>query len=46
MGKTEEIKMTFRQWLDFKFYPGFDVDSLTDEEYFDLEDEWRSYYED
>lgn len=30
--------MTFREWLDFTFYPGFDADGLSDEEYYELED--------
>lgn len=41
-----ETKLTFREWLDFKFYKGFDVTGLSDEEYMDLEDQWRSENED
>lgn len=35
--------MTFRDWLDWKFYPDFDVSGLTDEEYYELEDAYREY---
>lgn len=37
------MKGSFREWLDFNFYPGFDISGLTDEELYRLEDE---YYED
>lgn len=30
--------MTFREWLDLTFYPGFDASGLTDAEYYELED--------
>lgn len=33
--------MTFQEWLDYQFYPGFDVGGLTDEEYYELEDAYN-----
>ena len=44
--KMNDTKLTFREWLDKNFYPGFDVCSLSDEEYYELEDKWRSENED
>ena len=38
--------MTFREWLDETFYPGFDASGLSDEEYFELEDEYYKEVED
>lgn len=32
--------MTFREWLDFNFYPDFDPSGLSDEEYYELEYEY------
>ena len=32
--------MTFREWLDFNFYPDFDPSGLSDEEYYQLEEEY------
>lgn len=34
--------MTFREWLDETFYPGFDADGLSDEEYYELEDAYMT----
>ena len=33
--------MTFRDWLNKTFYEGFDTTDLTDEEYYELEDQYR-----
>lgn len=30
--------MTFREWLEEYFYPGFDPDGLTDDQYYELEE--------
>lgn len=38
--------MSFREWLDRTFYPGFDVSGLTDDEYYDLEDRYNAERED
>ena len=38
--------MTFREWLDETYYPGFDPSGLSDEEYMDLEDRYSSDTED
>lgn len=39
--------MTFQEWCDFTFYPGFyeATSGLTDDEYFDLEDLYNQYEE-
>ena len=39
--------MTFMEWLDFTFYPGFyeAATGLTDDEYYDLEDAYNQYVE-
>lgn len=37
--------MTFREWLDFTFYPGFDTGGLSDEEFYELEDVYMTYAE-
>ncbi len=37
--------MTFREWLNYYYYEGFDPSGLSDEEYYELEDaynEWLS----
>jgi len=36
------MEQTFREWLDNKFYPGFDASGLSDEEYYELEDEYNA----
>lgn len=33
--------MTFYEWLEEYFYKGFDPSSLSDREYYELEDVWR-----
>lgn len=33
--------MSFQEWLDFRFYPGFDASGLSDEEWYELEDEYH-----
>ena len=35
--------MSFREWLDENYYPGFDPSGLSDEEYWELEDMYREY---
>lgn len=35
--------MSFREWLDYNFYEGFDTSGLSDEEYYELEDAWNDY---
>jgi len=35
--------MTFREWLDWTFWPDFDPSGLTDEEYYELEDVYNGY---
>jgi hypothetical protein len=37
--------MTFREWLDITFYPGFDASGLDDQQYWDLEDLYNQYEE-
>lgn len=37
--------MTFREWLDITFYPGFDASGLNDQQYYDLEDMYNQYEE-
>lgn len=37
--------MTFREWLDITFYPGFDASGLNDQQYWDLEDLYIQYEE-
>ena len=32
--------MTSQEWLDFNFYPGFDATGLTDEEFYELEEDY------
>lgn len=41
----KDTKMTFNEWLDFTRYEGFSeqVSGLSDEEYYELEDEYRAY---
>lgn len=36
---SEEI--SFREWLDSAYYPGFDTSGLSDDEFFELEDQYR-----
>jgi len=42
---ASEEKMSFKEWLDFTFYPGFSVaaSELSDEEYYELEDAYQAY---
>ena len=42
---TSEEKMSFREWLDFTYYPGFyeAASGLSDEEYYELEDAYQEY---
>ena len=37
--------MSFNEWLDFKYYPGFSesASELSDDEYYELEDEYYMY---
>lgn len=35
--------MSFREWLDFTYYEGFDPSGLSDEEYWELEDNYQEY---
>lgn len=35
--------LSFGEWLDETFYPGFDCSGLTDEEYWELEDAYYKY---
>ena len=44
MSKEKGL-MSFREWVDYYYWKGFDVDSLSDEEYYALEDEWNKYIE-
>ena len=34
--------MTFREWLDFNFYPDFDASGLSDEEFYELEEDYQN----
>ena len=34
--------MTFQEWLDLNFYPGFDASGLSNEEYYELEDAYNA----
>ena len=36
---------SFRQWVNATYWDGFDVDGLSDEEYYELEDAWYKYQE-
>lgn len=41
---ASEEKMSFKEWLDFTYYPGFSEAAsggLSDEEYYELEDAYR-----
>lgn len=40
-----EEKMSFREWLDFTYYPGFyeAASGLSDAEYYELEDAYQEY---
>ena len=38
--------MSFREWLDKTFYPGFDASGLSDEEYYELEDAYKEETDD
>ena len=38
--------MTFRDWLDTTYYPGFDPSGLSDDEYWELEDRYYADKED
>jgi len=42
---ASEEKMSFREWLDFTYYPGFyeAASGLSDEEYYELEDAYQEY---
>ena len=35
--------MTFLEWCEITFYPGFDPSGLTDDEYYELEDLYNEY---
>lgn len=40
--KKEEVKeMTFKEWLEYQYYEGFDPSGLTDIEFAELEDDYR-----
>lgn len=39
-SSTDDI-ITFREWCDANFYEDFDLSGLSDEEYYDLEDQYR-----
>lgn len=42
-GSTDtDEEISFRDWLDSEYYPGFDPSGLSDEEYFELEDQYRA----
>ena len=32
--------MTFREWLDFTYYPDFDPSGLSDEEFYECEEDY------
>lgn len=34
--------MTFREWLDFNFYPDFDPSGLSDEEFYEMEEDYQN----
>lgn len=36
---------TFKEWVENLYYPGFDLSGLTDEEYWELEDQYREEIE-
>lgn len=35
--------LSFQEWLDWVYYEGFDPSGLSDEEYYELEDEYQAY---
>ena len=35
--------MSFNEWLDWTYYEGFDPSGLSDEEYYELEDQYNEY---
>lgn len=35
--------MSFKEWLNWTYYEGFDPSGLSDEEYYELEDEYQEY---
>lgn len=37
--------LTFREWLDAQYWPGFPVNDLTDEEYYELEDIYNGQFD-
>ena len=37
--------MSFREWLDKNYYEGFDPSGLSDEEYYELEDQFYAEQE-
>ena len=38
----ERRAMSFREWLDKNYYEGFDPSSLSDEEYYELEEMYQN----
>ena len=34
--------MSFQEWLDKTYYPGFDASGLSDDEYYELEDTYNA----
>lgn len=40
MSKPSYEDYCFQEWLNEKFYEGFDPSGLSDEEYYELEDEY------
>ena len=34
--------MTFREWLDFNFYPEFEPSGLSDEEFYEMEEDYMN----
>lgn len=41
MKKAEVKEMTFKEWLEYQYYEGFDPSGLTDTEFAELEDDYR-----
>ena len=37
--------MSFQEWLDKTYYEGFDLSGLSDEEYYELEDQFYAEQE-
>ena len=41
-SSTVDSEMSFRDWLNANYYDGFDPSGLSDEEYYELEDQYRA----